>query len=279
LLEEDIQIDFRPGAAEVVVRVDRAKLESVLLNLLLNAREAMGQGGRIQVATELRTTDDGLRYVIGVRDEGHGILAEHQDVIFDPFFTTRSEGEGSGLGLASALGIARRLGGDLRLVETSRFGSLFELALPLASDVQAEAGGPSAGSREGLHEATGLASLDGARVVVVEDNEAIGRLVQAELERHGAQVLVACDGGKGLELLTTGEAPDMVVCDVIMPGMGGPELYRRLVELDRQVPFLFTSGYPDRWSLEEFEDLGRVAFLPKPFDLETLRRRALELLT
>ena len=105
-----------------------------------------------------------------------------------------------------------------------------------------------------------------------------GRLYVVAKRRHGAEVETAPDGRAGLERLTRLPTVDLVLCDVIMPGMGGPELFRHLVERDLAVPFLFTSGYPDRWNLEEFEGLGRIGFLPKPFDLATLARRVGELL-
>ncbi|MDF1800050.1 MAG: response regulator [Planctomycetota bacterium] len=272
LFGPDLELDFALAAPAAYVRVDRAKLESVILNLLLNAREAMEAGGRVRLETELEPGG----FVLRVRDEGIGIPAANQELIFDPFFTTRPEGEGGGMGLASALGIAQRLGGDLRLAESSRFGSVFELRLPLASAPAASEGeqprpAPLEPSRPEVR-------LVGARILVVEDNEAIRRLVSGELERRGAEVEVAGDGRSGLERILTGEAPDLVVCDVIMPGMGGPELFRLLLERGLAVPFLFTSGYPDRWNLEEFEGLGRIAFLPKPFALESLAQRAAELL-
>ena len=273
LLGEDLELVREPGAPGTLVRIDRAKFESVLMNLVLNARDAMPAGGRIEV----RSRREGGTWVLAVHDQGPGILPEHQDVIFDPFFTTRDEGEGGGMGLASALGIAKRLGGDLVLAESSRFGSVFELHLPLAKG-QEPAPTPAPPFEARPPEPGAEARLDGARILVVEDDEAIRRLVQGALGRHGAEVETAPDGRAGLERLTRLPTVDLVLCDVIMPGMGGPELFRHLVERDLAVPFLFTSGYPDRWNLEEFEGLGRIGFLPKPFDLATLARRVGELL-
>ena len=265
LIGEDLELRLDLCAGQFVVHADRAQLESVIVNLVLNAREAMPSGGLVRIETAAGSGDEVLLFV---RDEGDGIALEHRELIFDPFFTTRGDSGGTGMGLSSALGIAGRFGGGLRLVESSRFGTVFELQLParLATAEEGHSEPPKTVVRE-----RDSACLKGRHVLVVEDNEAICRIVQSALQRAGASADVAFNGHDALELVTEEKRHyDLVVTDVVMPGMGGPQLFQELSELGSRPPFLFTSGYPDQWSLDELTLASDVSFLAKPFDLAAL---------
>jgi len=276
LITEDIELAFAPKAGGLLVHADRAQLESVIVNLVLNAQAAMPAGGRIAIETEAGPNE---RVHLFVRDEGTGVLPEHRELIFDPFFTTRTDGSGTGMGLASALGIASRFGGNLRLLESSRFGSTFELALPVVGEEAVPSGQGETQTAAQPACAPQAGALAGKHILYVEDNESICRIAAAALTRVGAHVEVAPHGAAALELVGTRAPFNLIITDVVMPGMGGPELFEKLSSSGERPPFLFTSGYPQQWSLDGLTEAADVAFVAKPFDLTTLVAAAAELAT
>ncbi len=259
LLDERITLRSETCAKPVVVRANAGQLSQVLLNLVVNARDAMPLGGHITVHTARHriTADDALidtgltpgEWVeFSVRDNGVGMSPEIQSRIFDPFFTTKPTGKGTGLGLSTAYGIVASAGG--RIVVESREGSGTCMRVFLPAHARA------------VRDKTpvrGIAALDSGHetILVVEDEPGVRRLVREILERQGYQVVLAANGLEALQILAgsraAGEAGplpagpvdiDLVISDVVMPEMGGLELSVRLRELFPRVPVLLMSGYP-----------------------------------
>lgn len=247
---------------------DPTQIHQVLVNLCVNARDAMPQGGTLTLAAENVILDEAFAAVIpdakpgdyvcvSVSDTGTGIPHEHLERIFDPFFTTKELGRGTGLGLATVLGIVRGHHGFLRVDSHPGRGSTFEFYLPASPEAQGHgtaflAAPPPRGQNE--------------LILVVDDEPAVRRVAQHTLERHGYRVLTAAEGGAGLALFTQHRAEvRAVVTDLMMPGLNGPDLARRLRQLDHRLPILGMTGLTERAATSGLESLGLAALLPKPF--------------
>ncbi|GAB4262082.1 hybrid sensor histidine kinase/response regulator [Deferrisoma sp.] len=248
-----LRLEVEPGLAPVAA--DAAGLTSVLLNLCLNARDAMPRGGTLQIRAA-RSDRDGARGVaIEVQDTGAGVAPEIRDQIFEPFFTTKSEGHGAGLGLAEAHASVSAWGGDLDLAATGPGGSTFRVWLPEASGTPEE---PAAAPprQEPGH------PLTAAPVLVVEDEEGVGDLVEVVLSRSGYRVERTRTGLEALERLRQREPPGLLVLDLILPEFDGIRLYRVVRGLLPELPVVVITGR---------EDLAAKAVppgcpvLPKPF--------------
>lgn len=257
------------------VRADRGQLDQVLLNLVINARDAMAGQGTIRIGSGTRDVTAprqavqgdripaGTYAVLTVSDNGPGIPELLHDRIFEPFFTTKAPGEGTGLGLAMVYGLARQSGGYVLLESREGQGTRLEVLLP--------AHAPSAPSAVAMPTPERVLEVLSRRVLVVDDEDAVRRLVCAVLERQGYAVRQAPNGREALALLDTGVEFDLVVSDVIMPEMGGRELGRHLRTLHPQLPVLFMSGY----SHEEMDVQGGMleeglVLIPKPFSVGQL---------
>ena len=257
------------------VRADRGQLDQVLLNLVINARDAMAGQGSILIRSGTREVATPLQGVLGdripvgsyavlsVSDDGPGIPEGLHDRIFEPFFTTKAPGEGTGLGLAMVYGLARQSGGYVLLDSREGAGTRIEILLPVHE--------PSAPPAVAMPTPERVREVQSRRVLVVDDEDAVRRLVCAVLERQGYAVRQAPNGREALALLDTGAEFDLVVSDVIMPEMGGRELGRHLRTLHPQLPVLFMSGY----SHEEMDMQGGMledglVLLPKPFNVGQL---------
>jgi two-component system, cell cycle sensor histidine kinase and response regulator CckA len=244
---EDIELITNLGPADLHVRVDRSQLEQSLMNLAINARDAMPQGGRLEILTralELRGQDaraldlDAAEYVeIRVIDTGTGMGRDVLERAFEPFFTTKARGRGTGLGLAMIYGIAKRAGGTVVLDSEPGRGTTARLLLPRikapVDPVSAECDlkvGPARGRR----------------VLVVEDDDAVRRLIATILSTHGYDVVVACSGAEALELADGTDGLDVLLTDVIMPGMSGTALAERLRSAKPDLRTVFMTGYTDR---------------------------------
>jgi signal transduction histidine kinase len=275
LMGEDASIDLALSAAPLPIRADPGQIEQVLLNLVINARDAIPPGGRIEVGSGLRRVPagGGLRpgtYVIlSVRDNGSGMTPEIMARMFEPFFTTKPSGKGTGLGLATSQAIARDSEGLILVESTPGAGSTFELLLPLVADQVRSA------EREGTPELP----RGSETVLLLEDDPMLGAVVNRVLGMLGYQVLRASRGEEALELLRRSPPPDLLISDVVLPGIGGVEVAS---EARRQWPnlkVLFVSGYADHQALDEMARTGWATLLPKPFllpDLAAAVRRALE---
>ena len=277
----DLAIACSPTPARIVA--DRAQVEQVLLNLAVNARDAMPDGGTITVSVELdridqaETTQAGRRggpaVRLRVRDTGTGIEPSIVARIFEPFFTTKAPGKGTGLGLATVYAIMQQAGGVIRVDSTPGQGTQFDV-LWLAAEAQDEGLKASSGPRAAV---SGTAPRE--TVLVVDDEEGIRRLVSTALARLGYTVLTAADGAEAAEVAASHNGPiHLVVTDCVMPRMGGRELAAALRDVRPATKVLFVSGHTDDSALLAAIAADQAAFLPKPFTPGTLTARVREVL-
>ena len=264
---EDIELVIRPGEDAGFVRADPSHLEQALLNLVVNARDAMPRGGRLEIVTGREPTDS-TRSFVSVRDSGIGIEADVLPRIFEPFFTTKDVGRGTGLGLSTVFGIVKQHGGDLTVESELGRGTMFRMMLPAIDGVTAAIDPP-------------LSQLAGDEsVLVVEDDPGVRQLTTGVLRDLGYRVLEAGSAREALAKLEsdTGKAVRLLLTDVIMPESSGKELADLVRAMRPEVRVLFMSGYAA-------DVLGRhgvledgVEFLEKPFSVDTLARRIREVL-
>ena len=238
------------------VRADRGQLEQVITNLALNARDAMPSGGSVELA--VRRIDGEVE--LTVADSGIGMDAETIEHAFEPFFTTKGPGKGTGLGLATVYGIVTQTGGEISIDSRPGEGSTFRVVLPLSPDPAAV---------PVVREERAVAPTGTEGVLVAEDEQTIRRLVAEVLERSGYKVFAAANGDEALRLLEqhVGEI-DLLLTDVVMPGMSGPDLARAASTVKPSLRVLFTSGYTNEPD-EAFDDPD-VAFIGKPFSPQAL---------
>jgi PAS domain S-box-containing protein len=268
LLPEHIRLVLSPGLRATCVRADAAQIEQVLLNLVVNARDAMPSGGELRIATALVTLDateagrlrpsvqSGQFARLSVKDTGVGFDAAVAARLFEPFFTTKAVGKGTGLGLATVWQIVEDSGGGIDVQSQPGAGARFDVYLPVVDvDVQQESTVPLAPRRQ--QEGT---------ILVVEDEDAVRQLALRALSAAGFAVLVAAHGREGLSVADAfGGAIDLVVTDVVMPEMGGPEMVSLLKQSRPGVGILYTSGYTGDRDLADWIRDARVPFLAKPY--------------
>jgi two-component system cell cycle sensor histidine kinase/response regulator CckA len=264
------------------VRADKGQLEQVIVNLALNARDAMPAGGTLTITTgeiELPTAVDSRdaiavpagRYgLITVRDTGMGIDPATQTHVFEPFFTTKPVGKGTGLGLAAADGIMKQNGGHITVSSTPGQGATFRLYLPALADLDAV---ERRGERRGEPVLPAPEEAEaGAIILLVEDEPTVRAIATRSLERSGFRVLSASGGADALDTVRRQGRPDLVLTDLMMPGLGGPELVQLLRERWPDLPVLFMSGY----ALEDLVRQGAIgsehSIIQKPFTPDSLTR-------
>jgi len=275
LIGEDVELRFDSCGDLGTVRADRSQIEQVVLNLAVNARDAMARGGelKIETANAKLTEQDALRHryvvpgdyvMLKVSDSGVGMDAETQSHIFEPFFTTKEKGKGTGLGLATVYGIVKQSGGYIWLDSSPGQGAAFRIFLPRAEGV----------AELVPHQEMRAPRSDRARtILLVEDETSLRKLTRATLSTMGYTVLEACEGAQALEIAEKAAAPiDLLLTDVVMPGMSGGELAKILGSERPQMHVLFMSGYTDG-AIEVRGDLRPgLVVLRKPFTRETLVR-------
>ena len=269
LIGEHIEIAVAPATDLGIIMADSGQMEQVLVNLVVNARDAMPLGGRIRVATENVTLDAARGYerahglpsgafvLLTVSDTGHGIPAEHRHRIFEPFFTTKAVGKGTGLGLSTVFGIIKQSGGHLVLDSAVGQGATFNLYIPRTAECPSpvEAGDTDTANHAGTE-----------TVLVCEDEEAVRGLVRRILEKSGYTVLTACDGTEATSIVSThGGVIHLLLTDVIMPGLSGVDLSIRVRRLRPSIRVLYMSGYTntDTDHGSAFSDASDL--LEKPF--------------
>jgi PAS domain S-box-containing protein len=229
-LGEDISVVTRLTGDLHTVRADRSKMEQVLLNLVVNSRVAMPDGGTLCIETR---NDDGV-VVLSVADDGHGMEPEVVRRAFEPFFTTRPKGQGTGLGLATAYGAVTDAGGSIDIESAPGVGTTVRIRLPAAAGTEPEPEG----------EADLPPAVAGESVLLVEDEEAVRRVVLRQLDSAGYRVRAAASPHEALRVFTAEpDAFDVLLTDVVMPGMSGTQLASRLRESRPDLPVLFMSGY------------------------------------
>ncbi len=250
-LGEDVELVVVPALEPVHVLADRGQLEQVLMNLVLNARDAMPRGGRVTVTIE--PVDRFVR--VEVADDGEGMTPETAERAFDPFFTTKPKGRGTGLGLATVYGIVTGSGGHIEIESHLQEGTTITMHLPSAEPDKPAAEAATAP----------LDESNGMTVVVVEDEDAIRTLTRRILSRQGYEVVEAETPEHALSLCEDMK-PDLLLTDVVMPGMSGKDLSERLRERHADLRVLFMSGYTDN-ALDRYGlDAGGDSLLQKPFN-------------
>jgi signal transduction histidine kinase len=276
LIGEDIRLTTAPGAGLGAVRVDPGQIEQVLVNLAVNARDAMPDGGRLTIGTsnaDVVASDDlprGRYVVLQVTDSGVGMTPEILARVFEPFFTTKERGKGTGLGLATVYGIVQQSDGHVRVDSAPGAGTTFRVYLPR---VEAPVEAPREAAPVTAPEA-------GSETVLVAEDEPLVRvLVRKTLTQAGYRVLEAGGGEEALQLAARHDGTiHLLVTDVVMPGMSGRELMRRLAEVRPSVKVLYMSGYSDE-AVERHGVLDPgTAFIQKPFTPSVLARRVREVL-
>jgi two-component system cell cycle sensor histidine kinase/response regulator CckA len=261
------------------VRADPGQLEQVIVNLAVNARDAMPGGGTLTLQTYAVASSDVRRLgseilpvadytALSVTDTGVGIPPASIGKIFEPFFTTKEVGKGTGLGLSTVYGIVKQSGGYIFADSTVGQGTSFVIYLPVHHAPTAPAAEPARPRAEAGGELWGSGT-----VLLVEDEAMVRAVAERALTRQGYSVVTAANGEEALELLEAGTKIDLLVSDVVMPSMDGPTLVRHARERYPDLPILFMSGYAEE-QLRRSIDLPRVAFLPKPFSVQQLAEAA-----
>lgn len=274
LVPASIELEQVAPTVPLPVLIDPAQLEQVVMNLVVNARDAIHGAGRITVELGERTLPERVapdlpagRYVaITVRDTGTGIPDEARAYVFEPFYTTKAQGEGTGLGLATSYGIVTQAGGSIRFESALAGGTTFEVLLPLTTDAPAAT----------VETLSALPRVTGARVLLVEDDVNVRTVAMRALLAAGFEVREAADGVEALDLFAAVGGVRVLVTDVIMPRLGGRELARQLRERDPGLAILFLSGYPGDPEFERTMPSG-ARFLQKPVSPHELARAVQEL--
>ena len=278
VIGEDIAIETVPASELGWVRADSGQFEQVLLNLAVNARDAMPKGGRLQIETSHRVISAGKEspgtrgvppgeyVVLGVHDTGSGMDSATQAKIFEPFFTTKPVGEGTGLGLSTVYGIVQQSNGFITVESEPGGGSVFRIFLPRVERLEEDRREPP------VVEAPAPAVERRATVLLVEDDDRVRRLTRRVLEHYGFGTIEARTGHDALQLLLVDDSPPIhaVVSDVVMPGMSGRELVGKIWAHRPDLPVVFLSGYAGDEMSDEIRADTRQTFLQKPFSPDAL---------
>jgi PAS domain S-box-containing protein len=278
---EDIALEFRASASPLVVRADTSQLEQVLLNLCTNARHAMPKGGRLVIETQRAAFDEdfvqrnpwarvGEYAELRVSDSGEGMDEPTRRHIFEPFFTTKKDG--TGLGLAVVHGIVQQHEGCVDVESAPGAGTTMHVYLPLTQE------GPPTEVAHG--EAGTLPRRGHELVLVAEDERPLRNLISLSLKELGYEVLTAADGEEATRVFEANRGRiAVVILDVVMPKLGGPEALARMRAIDPNVRAVLTTGYaPDSDYLSELAEAESLTVLPKPFALDELGRKVREML-
>jgi len=274
LLGETVRLEVHHGRGVGAVRADPGQLEQVIINLGVNARDAMPKGGVVHISTVAVSQSEvaamGREFLpigdyvqLTVEDSGVGIPKENLSKIFEPFFTTKEMGKGTGLGLSTVYGIVKQSGGFIFADSQLGNGTRFDIFLPVH---RGENPTPEVAKRE-LYKPKDF--WGSGRILIVEDEDMVRAVAERALVRQGYVVETANDGEQALKLFADGKRYDLVVSDVVMPNLDGPSMARRLRESYGDIRLLFISGYAEE-QLRETISLDNVAFLAKPFSVQQI---------
>ena len=279
LLREDIELTISTYPRLGLIKADPGQIEQVIINLVINARDAMPQGGKLvlktanisfekESANHYPGVEPGSYVRLTVSDTGSGMDADTRAHIFEPFFTTKGQGKGTGLGLATVYGIAEQAGGHIMLESEVGEGTTFHLYLPTVE------GGVSGEA----HSAAPSPARGWETILVVEDQEAVRTLVCEILQKNGYKVLPARDGREAVQLsqTKTNGRIDLIITDVVMPQMGGRELAQMLASSHPETKILYMSGYVDKEISQK--EMPGLEFIHKPFTPEALAQKVREVL-
>jgi CheY-like chemotaxis protein len=281
LIKENVELTFLPSRDLGYVRIDPYQIEQVLINLTVNAQDAMPGGGQLTIETRNmriesaagRRDDDvapGDYVLILVRDTGHGMDREVQARVFEPFFTTKKTGQGTGLGLSMAYGVVQQSGGQIRLESKSGAGTTFRIYLPRVAGAEPEtlaAFSPPPTPR------------GSETILLAEDENSVRELIGTYLEGLGYRVLTASNGAAGVALAR--ESPQtihLLLSDFVMPKMGGRELAGELKKMTPGLKVIFLSGYAGHAVSTQDLELPDALFLPKPLSLDLLAKTVRDVL-
>jgi len=295
LIGEKVKLDLVHGRDLWPVKVDVSQFEQVVVNLAVNARDAMPDGGKLTVRTGNVSSEESAHlaykgmpaadYVrIDISDTGTGIPADIVDKIFEPFFSTKEVGKGTGLGLSTVYGIVKQTGGFIYVNSEAGQGTSFHIFLPrhhAEAEAQADAAAAVGAAKEPAAEPKPRADLTGqGTILLVEDEEGLRSLNARGLRSRGYSVIEASNGVEALEALEEKDgAVDLVVSDVVMPEMDGPTLLREMRKRNPNLKIIFVSGYAEEAFDKSLPENEQFAFLPKPFALSALVEKVKETMT
>jgi two-component system cell cycle sensor histidine kinase/response regulator CckA len=281
LIGEDVELVLELSEDAGNIKADPNHIEQAIVNLAVNSRDAMPNGGRISIETANTRLDEhyarthlgvnpGEFVMIAVIDTGHGMDAATRQHIFEPFFTTKERGKGTGLGLATVYGIVKQTGGDIWVYSEPGAGTTFKLYFPRVVDSATENGPATAPE---------MVTADGETVLVVEDEKAVRDLTVRMLQRMGYKVLSAASGEEAMEISSKfyGKIA-LLLTDVVMPNMSGRQVADALLALRPELRVLYLSGYTENAVFHQGVLANGVEFLPKPFTREALGQKIRDLL-
>ena len=280
LIGEDIEFVAVPTTRPARVKADRGQLEQIIMNLAINARDAMPDGGRLSIEVDHVVVDEayqrqharvqpGHYCVLAVSDSGCGMDEETLSHVFEPFYTTKEQGKGTGLGLSTVYGVVEQSGGHVWVYSEPDIGTTFKVYLPETTELSAS-----------TDEQAGVPLLRGAEtVLLVEDEDTVRAVAREVLETNGYDVLEASNGVDALRVAAAHNGSiHLLVSDVVMPQMGGGELSKRLTDMRPGIRMLFISGYTDDAVVRHGVRERGTAFLQKPFSLDAFARKVREVL-
>ncbi len=282
LMREDVELVMMLDPNLDSLRADRGQMEQVIINLAVNARDAMAHSGRLTITTsnvqhsgksqDLRTAlEPGAYVVLSVKDTGSGIDSGTLAHIFEPFFTTKQQGKGTGLGLSTVYGIVNQSGGGIGVETSPATGTTFHIYIPRHEG--------AARPLRLVHSNRRITPIGAETVLLVEDDEDVGIVLRRILTRLGYHVITARDGQEAIDLLTKHDRPiHLLLTDIVMPKMSGGELLRELARTRPNVKVLYVSGHTQEYSVRELDIDPEAAFLQKPFSPDLLARRVREVL-
>ena len=281
LIGEDVEFTFKHAAPPQLVLMDPGQFEQIVMNLVINARDAMPGGGRLTVFVDRTRLDSmhaseleisaGQYVMLAVSDTGEGIDADTLEYIFEPFFTTKAPGRGTGLGLSTVFGIVHQCGGAIEVNSVVKQGTTFRVYFPLSGAAVAEQEPAAA------HPAS---SERASTILLAEDEQGVRAFLEMALRRAGHHVIATANGSEALEIAGRGDHPiDLLIADVVMPGLSGPEVADKLRLKYPEMRALFLSGYSSHSALPERVTADPGAFLQKPFTIDALLTKVRERLT